>query len=224
MNQKLINNMRPIVYFSLFSLLFLSVGCLQKPSAIKGTVFGANAADRQPLAGVVVSLQGTSISTTTSDDGSYTLPYFPGAFKVSYDKPGFVSAVKEFNVQVADLIPAEPVGLYSFDIDSITKLVKKDFVEFSKDLGLGFIVALKDRAKIDNVSCTVTGNGTHATVHCEVAFTMLDSIGGVGGATVDAFRPVFNGIERSKGERFTQQYAFPLVYDTKNKMWMYSGL
>jgi len=66
----------------------------------------------KPLAGVSVSLQGTTFQATTGSDGSYALAYVPGNVAVNYQKSGYTSALLTFNIATEAAYPAEAVTLY----------------------------------------------------------------------------------------------------------------
>lgn len=92
----------------LLVLLLLSSGCGRK-AQITGQVkdgFG------KPLAGVSVSLQGTTFQATTGSDGNYAVPYVPGNVAVNYQKLGYTSALLTFNIATEAAYPAEAVTLY----------------------------------------------------------------------------------------------------------------
>lgn len=75
--------------------------------ATTGTITGVvrNAANNQPVSGVVITVAGTNLSTTSGADGSYTLSNVPaGAQTLNASKSGFRSATVQVTVTAGQTV------------------------------------------------------------------------------------------------------------------------
>ena len=86
------------VFHILITLFFVSVSWSQTAGKIKGSL---TSSDGSVLAGANVSLEGTSIGSATSDDGSYSIINVPvGSYTVKFQYIGFKTKLIE-NVNVS---------------------------------------------------------------------------------------------------------------------------
>jgi len=88
-------------------LASLFVGC-GKPIVTGNVsdVFGT------PLASAAVTVEGTSFSTTTNNDGHYSIQFVPGQFNLRIKKDGYTSSTVPFSVAEPTTVPAATVILY----------------------------------------------------------------------------------------------------------------
>jgi hypothetical protein len=100
-------NMKDTKYVFVACMCLMMVACT-KP-VIEGRV--VDAFDK-PLPDTLVSIEGTTISTTSNSDGQYSIEYVPGAIVVNYTKKGFTTSSLEINIAQESLFPANTVKLY----------------------------------------------------------------------------------------------------------------
>lgn len=99
----------------LLSLIFVLAGCgdlidgvVGSKAVVEGRVVDAY---DQPLAGVEVQILKSTYTTVSGQDGSYSVPFAPGNFQVSYSLDGYNSYQLDLNIQQATTFPAEQVKL-----------------------------------------------------------------------------------------------------------------
>ncbi len=84
-------------------------GVVGSKALVEGKVVGAY---DQPLAGVSVQVLKSTYKATSGPDGSYSVPFAPGTFQLSYNLDGYTSYQLDLDIQQATTFPAEQVKLY----------------------------------------------------------------------------------------------------------------
>jgi hypothetical protein len=112
------------------NLPFASISSITKSSAVTAAVLApasptisssgsaANLAGKvfdcfgKPLAGVSVAVQNTRFSTTTDEQGNYSLGYVPGTIQVSYNKDGYYATNLTFQIATPSPYPVQDLLLF----------------------------------------------------------------------------------------------------------------
>jgi hypothetical protein len=113
----------PVLVHALAMILLLSA--CGKPK-VEGNVTDAFG---KPLEGASVTVEGTSFSTTTGDDGDYAIQFVPGQFKVKVKKDGYTTATVPFTVAESTNVPAATVELFPRPTEPGIYYIGKDKLE-----------------------------------------------------------------------------------------------
>lgn len=69
---------------------------------------------KQPIKGIEVTIEGMSVKSVTDDKGEYSIPYFPGKFKLKYSGLHYESNHLEMNVATKETLPAETITMFKY--------------------------------------------------------------------------------------------------------------
>lgn len=78
--------------------------CLEKKAELVGKVVDAF---HQPLPEVTVTIAGSSFSSTTDSDGTYSIPYVPGNFSVIYSRSGYTLFQRDLSIATKETYPLD---------------------------------------------------------------------------------------------------------------------
>lgn len=94
-------------------LFFLSLVLIWASCSKEGKVSGKVLDEAgQPLADVLVKIEGSAIETKTQKDGSYSINYVPGEFDLIFSKDGYIGARLPLKLSEKQRFPAETVRMF----------------------------------------------------------------------------------------------------------------
>jgi hypothetical protein len=91
-------------FFALIVILAISSSCSKKN--IEGIIIDNF---DQPIAGVNVTITGSSFQSKTDNSGKYDIEYAPGTINLNFEKDGYISETLSLNISTQVEFPAEKI-------------------------------------------------------------------------------------------------------------------